>query len=254
MTTRQTAEERREQVLDAATHEFAKHGYHAASTAAIANRAGISQPYIYALFANKRELFLGAHAPMIGRLRSTFIEAAAGLETPRSGCARWALAYRPLIEANRDELLLQMQGHAAAGDPEVGPAVAGSFKALFEDVQRVSGASPEEVPEFFACGMLINVTTALNLPELAAPALEWAVRRRWTPFFLPCQLINQSITRGDARSSRPRPRTGWTLALVSAALFMVTLDNLVVTTALPRIRVDLRLARAASSGSSTPTR
>jgi len=36
-----------------------------------------------------------------------------------------------------------------------------------------------------------------------------------------------------------RTRTGWTLALVSAALFMVTLDNLVVTTALPRIRIDL---------------
>lgn len=36
-----------------------------------------------------------------------------------------------------------------------------------------------------------------------------------------------------------RARTGWTLALVSAALFMVTLDNLVVTTALPSIRVDL---------------
>jgi EmrB/QacA subfamily drug resistance transporter len=36
-----------------------------------------------------------------------------------------------------------------------------------------------------------------------------------------------------------RPRTGWTLALVSAALLMVTLDNLVVTTALPRIRIDL---------------
>jgi EmrB/QacA subfamily drug resistance transporter len=36
-----------------------------------------------------------------------------------------------------------------------------------------------------------------------------------------------------------RPRTAWTLVLVSAALFMVTLDNLVVTTALPRIRIDL---------------
>ena len=36
-----------------------------------------------------------------------------------------------------------------------------------------------------------------------------------------------------------RRRTGWTLALVSAALFMVTLDNLVVTTALPSIRIDL---------------
>ncbi|HYA00078.1 MAG TPA: DHA2 family efflux MFS transporter permease subunit [Candidatus Binatia bacterium] len=36
-----------------------------------------------------------------------------------------------------------------------------------------------------------------------------------------------------------RPRAGWTLALVSLALFMVTLDNLVVTTALPSIRVEL---------------
>lgn len=32
---------------------------------------------------------------------------------------------------------------------------------------------------------------------------------------------------------------GWTLAIVSLALFMVTLDNLVVTTALPSIRTDL---------------
>lgn len=36
-----------------------------------------------------------------------------------------------------------------------------------------------------------------------------------------------------------RPRAGWTLAIVSVALFMITLDNLVVTTALPSIRRDL---------------
>jgi EmrB/QacA subfamily drug resistance transporter len=39
--------------------------------------------------------------------------------------------------------------------------------------------------------------------------------------------------------SPDRPRAGWTFALVSVALFMVTLDNLVVSTALPTIRVDL---------------
>jgi EmrB/QacA subfamily drug resistance transporter len=38
---------------------------------------------------------------------------------------------------------------------------------------------------------------------------------------------------------RSRRTAAWTLGLVSAVLFMVTLDNLVVTTALPRIRVDL---------------
>src|ERR687886_2693007 len=36
-----------------------------------------------------------------------------------------------------------------------------------------------------------------------------------------------------------RTRTLWTFVITSIALFMVTLDNLVVTTALPVIRVDL---------------
>src|SRR5215212_5820574 len=36
-----------------------------------------------------------------------------------------------------------------------------------------------------------------------------------------------------------KPRTGWTLAIVSLALFMVVLDNLIVTVALPSIREDL---------------
>jgi AcrR family transcriptional regulator len=170
---RQTAEARREQVLDAATHEFATHGYHAASTAAIAREAGISQPYIYALFPNKRELFLAAHARMIDRLRGAFLAAARDGADPEERLMRMGLAYRPLVAANHDDLLLQLQGHAAAGDAEIGPEVAGAFKSLFEDVRRASGAGEEEVARFFACGMLINVVTALGLPELAAPALDW---------------------------------------------------------------------------------
>jgi EmrB/QacA subfamily drug resistance transporter len=37
----------------------------------------------------------------------------------------------------------------------------------------------------------------------------------------------------------PKARTRWTLAIVSLALFMVVLDNLIVTVALPSIRADL---------------
>jgi hypothetical protein len=36
-----------------------------------------------------------------------------------------------------------------------------------------------------------------------------------------------------------RTKTLWTFAITSVALFMTTLDNLVVTTALPVIRKDL---------------
>jgi AcrR family transcriptional regulator len=172
--TRESAEHRRDQVLDAATHEFAVHGYQGASTAAIAQRAGISQPYIYALFPNKRALFLAAHARMVENLRTTFLEAARGIEDPAERIRAMGLSYRPLVEGDRDQLLLQMQSHAAAGDPEIGPEVASAFKGLVEDVRRASGVSDAEVAQFFACGMLINVTTALGLPEIAAPALDWA--------------------------------------------------------------------------------
>src|SRR3954447_22930498 len=40
-------------------------------------------------------------------------------------------------------------------------------------------------------------------------------------------------------AKEPRVRPRWTFAIVSIALFMVVLDNLVVTTALPSIRADL---------------
>jgi len=47
------------------------------------------------------------------------------------------------------------------------------------------------------------------------------------------QLAEQELHEGPSR------RAGWTLAIVSIALFMVTLDNLVVGVALPSIRKDL---------------
>lgn len=48
----------------------------------------------------------------------------------------------------------------------------------------------------------------------------------------------QDTTTGNPRSS-DAPRKGWTLVLASLGLFMVALDTLVVTTALPVLRVDL---------------
>src|SRR3954465_10231114 len=47
------------------------------------------------------------------------------------------------------------------------------------------------------------------------------------------------MSRRSLMSTQPRPRPLATLAVVSLALFMVTLDNLVVSTALPSLRLDL---------------
>src|SRR5919197_6671720 len=111
--TRISAEERRDQVIDAAVAEFGERGYHAASTASIAKRAGISQPYIYALFADKRELFRAVHDRVVGEIRAAFDKAARGSANPEEALEAMGRAYRPLME---DERLLsaQLQCTAAA--------------------------------------------------------------------------------------------------------------------------------------------
>ena len=75
---RKSAEERREEILEVAVRHFAIGGLHGTSTEAIAREAGISQPYIYALFPNKHELFLAVHRHVIDRIRRAFLEAARG--------------------------------------------------------------------------------------------------------------------------------------------------------------------------------
>jgi AcrR family transcriptional regulator len=167
-TMRISSEERREQLIDAAVAEFAANGFHGANTTAIAKRAGISQPYVYALFPNKRELFLAANEQVVERIRGAFAEAARGLRTPEERLHAMGQAYIALLE-NREEIMFQHQANAAAGDPELREPVRREFMRLFDDVGRLSGASDEEVWQFMAHGMLLNVIAALDLPEKYMP-------------------------------------------------------------------------------------
>lgn len=52
------APQRREQLMDVATKIFAKWGYNAATTAAIADAAGVTEPILYRHFASKQDLFV----------------------------------------------------------------------------------------------------------------------------------------------------------------------------------------------------
>jgi AcrR family transcriptional regulator len=165
---RSSSEERREQLIDAAVTEFAANGFHATSTTAIAQRAGISQPYVYALFPNKHELFLAANAEVVERIRGAFAEAARGLESTEERLDAMGQAYIGLLE-NREEIMFQHQANAAAGDPALREPVRREFMRLFDDVGRLSGAGDEEVWNFMATGMLLNVIAALDLPEKYMP-------------------------------------------------------------------------------------
>src|SRR5207253_8547178 len=52
------APQRREQLIEVATKLFARHGYEATTTAAIAEAAGVTEPILYRHFKSKQELFV----------------------------------------------------------------------------------------------------------------------------------------------------------------------------------------------------
>src|SRR5918999_2045333 len=144
-TTRHTAEERREAVLEAARHEFAHHGMQGASTDAIARRAGISQPYLFRLFRSKKDLFLAVNDACFARTLETFRKAASGT-SGADALRAIGDAYRGLIESDPTMLQGQLQAYAASVDDEdVRESTARGYGRLVDYVETVSGADGQTI-------------------------------------------------------------------------------------------------------------
>jgi AcrR family transcriptional regulator len=176
--TRQTAAERREAVLAAAAHEFAHKGLHGGSTDAIAQAAGISQPYLFRLFGTKKELFVASSRRCFARVLASFQEAAEGT-TGLEAKEAIGRAYDQLL-ADRELLLGQLQMYAACSDPEIRDATRAGFAELFRYVEDVTGLSTLEIRDFFAMGMLMNVAAAMDLPQICSEDDSWARELRDT--------------------------------------------------------------------------
>lgn len=101
--------ENRERLIEAGLIEFGLFGYHGASTAAVARRADVPQPHVYASFRTKRELFLACFAS-----------------------ARAAIAAAPDEDLPERSCRLILQAYAASGDPELREALSGDLAALRE--------------------------------------------------------------------------------------------------------------------------
>jgi AcrR family transcriptional regulator len=171
-TERKTAEERREAVLDAALEEFARRGLDGASTEAIAEKAGISQPYVFRLFGTKKELFKAVIARCFRETLELFQRAAEGKRGPEALDAM-GQAYMDELLPDRIRLEGQMQAYSACDDQEICEVVRNGYGDLVAYVERVSDAPPEMITRFFATGMLLNVVAAMGLQDGSEP---WAAR------------------------------------------------------------------------------
>lgn len=95
--------EKRARVIDAATKEFAKKGYHDASVGSIAAKAGISVGAIYKYFENKQDLFLTIIDESISRVENLLLGLA---KTDEDVMIKVEKILREIISVSREEGVL----------------------------------------------------------------------------------------------------------------------------------------------------
>ena len=130
--TRQTAEQRRESILDAAMIEFGLKGLHGTSTDDIARRAGISQPYLFRLFRTKHELFLATVERCFARTEQTFRDIGRGIRRDTAGLLK--LIFSP---ADKKLLGLSIIGESATELVHIGMMVLDNGLTINEFIDQV---------------------------------------------------------------------------------------------------------------------
>jgi AcrR family transcriptional regulator len=153
-------DDRREQILEAATRAFAEGGYAGTTTDDVARAAGVSQPYVVRLFGTKHDLFLAVHCRIGQEILDSFEAVPAGPDAAE----QLGDAYVALL-ADRAKLLVLMHGFVAGADPELGKGSREVLVRAFELFQERTGADAEVARNFVASGMLINVLLAVDAPR-----------------------------------------------------------------------------------------
>lgn len=167
------ASERRDALVAAAVLEFAHGGLHGTPVDKIARRVGVAQPYVFALFGSKRELFLAAVERGFELVKETFTRGAAAFDPaaakPNADVLRaMGNEYAELLHTHRDYLMLQHQAYAACDDPLIAERVRALFAGLVDHVRRLAPeADTERIDEFFRYGMWMNVAAAMGVDDLS---------------------------------------------------------------------------------------
>lgn len=158
---------RREEILEAGLEIFAEMGYYNTTTALIAEKAGISQPYVFKFFKTKEELFEAALDRAYERIVQSFQKVHAD---PDHLVDAMIEAYKELSDYYPNEVALQVIGLSVPeasikevtrrGLQRIRNNVLEHFKSAgIADANR-------EVSTFLARGILCNLSFFLDLPEL----------------------------------------------------------------------------------------
>lgn len=163
---------RAQDVVAAASQEFALHGFAGATTDAIARRADVSQPYVVRLFGSKERLFLRCARNAHEQVRDAFRAAINTTEDRPVNPVVLGSGYQALLQGNQVVLQLMVQQHAMGQHPTIGPIVREWFVDMYSLLRHEAGLPEDMARMFLARGMLINTLLSLGLEPDGQDSVE----------------------------------------------------------------------------------
>lgn len=164
---RSKGQDRKEEILEAALEVFAQRGYYNTTTALIAEKAGISQPYVFRFFPTKEELFITVLNRAFDRILQTFKNVESSPEQLSNDMVK---AYEELSAQYPNEIALQVIGIGITEETIRAAAKAGLSRIRTYALERFKAAGIPDVERsatvFIAMGMMCNISYFLDLPEL----------------------------------------------------------------------------------------
>jgi AcrR family transcriptional regulator len=176
------AEERRVQILDAATTVFAKQGYAGTGTADIAREAGIGEPTLYRYFANKRDLFVAAVERSSADVRAQWESVARAAPDPLTALQQIGLWHYERMQRHPELLLLRFRSFTESPDEEATSIVREEYRTTLRFVESLlrdahaRGQVGDDTDVralmwlFLAVGCMLDVTQILGLNDELKPA------------------------------------------------------------------------------------
>lgn len=140
---RLSGDERRAQILEVSRALFARHGYEATTTQAIASAACVTEPVLYRHFAHKADLYLEVLTTALDEPVARWKEIVA--HRPEE---RWLIeieaAYREALASEAWPAGLQIDALAHCGAPEVRSAVRAHYRTLHDYLRQGIEATQRE--------------------------------------------------------------------------------------------------------------
>ncbi len=198
------AQDRREQILEAAVAVFAERGYQRATVKEIATRAGIAPGTIYLYFRNKRELLLALAETLIRR-------AAEALLTPRSELD--VESHLTLILRDRLRFVRENQGLLRALATEIWTDRELATQFFGQVILPVIGAGSVYTQERIARGELRPFRAEVVLPAVVGGILLISILRMMAPDSPAAALSEEEVVKELARlylhGLCPHPEEEW---------------------------------------------